>query len=340
MSGTKGNLARVVVFTVVAALCAAFVVVAYGSVRFGDTARYTAEFANASGLKEKDDVRVAGVTVGRVESVDVGADNLARVEFSMLSDVPVQSGSEGVVRYKNLLGQRYLELVRGAQPTPQLPDDGVLPVAQTRPAIDLDELYNGFTPLFEGLEPAQVNELAESLISVLQGQGGSVEGLLGRIGTLTGTLADRDQVIGEVVNNLNGVLGTLDARKDNVNELVTQLQQLVSGLAADRESIGRSLEHSDHLAGTVESLVREARPDVAGVVHEVDRLARVVNEDSERLNVYFQELPGYYQLLGRAGIYQQGFQFYLCGVQVRLDPGAGPPIMTDTIASQEARCQF
>lgn len=340
MTGTKGNLVRLVVFVVVAALCAAFVVVAYGSVRFGETARYSAEFADASGLKAQDDVRVAGVTVGRVESVDVGADNLARIAFSMRSDVPLEAGSEGVVRYKNLLGQRYLELVRGARPTPRLADDGVLPVAQTRPAIDLDELYNGFTPLFEGLEPAQVNQLAESLISVLQGQGGSVKSLLGHIGTLTSSLADRDQVIGQVVNNLNGVLGTLDERKGNVNELVTQLQQLVSGLAADRGSIGRSLERADHLAGTVEGLVREARPDVAGVVHEVDRLARVVNDDSDRLNVYFQQLPGYYQMLGRAGVYQQGFQFYLCGVQIRLDPGAGPPIMTDTIASQEARCRF
>ncbi|MEU9823381.1 MCE family protein [Pseudonocardia alni] len=340
MSGIRGNLVRVVVFAVVAALCAAFVVVAYGSVRFGETARYTAEFVDASGLKAKDDVRVAGVTVGRVESVDVGADNLARVEFSLRSDVPVEQASEGAVRYKNLLGQRYLELLRGAQPTPQLADGGVIPASRTRPAIDLDELYNGFTPLFEGLQPAQVNQLAESLISVLQGQGGSVRTLLGQIGTLTGTLADRDRVIGEVVTNLNGVLGTLDARKDNLHELVTQLQTLVSGLAADRGSIGRSLERADHLAGTVESLVREARPDVAGTVHELDRLTRLVNDDSDRLNVYFQQLPGYYQLLGRAGIYQQGFQFYLCGVQVRLDPGVGPPIMTDTIASQEARCQF
>lgn len=167
----RAEFLRVLVFVVVAAVCAATVVVAYGSVRFGESARYSAEFADASGLKEKDDVRVAGITVGRVESVEVGADNLARISFSMRSDVPVQTGSEGIVRYKNLLGQRYLEIVRGPQPTGVLADGGTLPVTQTHPALDLDELYNGFTPLFQGLEPAQVNQLAESLITVLQGQG-------------------------------------------------------------------------------------------------------------------------------------------------------------------------
>jgi phospholipid/cholesterol/gamma-HCH transport system substrate-binding protein len=344
MSGLRWILARTIAFVVVSALCAAAVVVVYGTVRFDDSVKYVAMFSDASGLQASDDVRVAGVTVGRVEDVTVDADNQARVEFTLDEQIPLSTAVEAVVRYKNLLGQRFLEMRQGdvaaAGATVPLGADGVIPASQTKPALDLDELYNGFSPLFQGLEPAQVNDLAESLISVFQGQGGTVQTLLAQVGSLTSTLADKDQVIGEVVTNLNGVLGTINERGDQVSELVVQLQQLVSGLSGDRATLGEAITRADAFAGTVSGLLDEIRPDIAGNVTELDRLSQVVNNDSGRLNTLLQELPGYYQHLGRAGIYQQGFQFYLCGVQIRLALPTGPPIMTDTIASQEPRCQF
>jgi phospholipid/cholesterol/gamma-HCH transport system substrate-binding protein len=340
VTGMRSALVRIVAFVVVSAACAALVIVAYGSVRFAESTSYAALFSDASGLQEQDDVRVAGITVGQVEAVSVGPDNLARVEFTVDSRIPLTAGAEGFVRYKNLLGQRYLEIREGSGPPERLAAGGVIPAAQTHPALDLDELYNGFSPLFEGLQPAQVNELSGSLISVFQGQGGSIESLLAQVGTLTSTLADRDRVIGQVVTNLDGVLAVAEERSGKVSDLVVQLQQLVSGLAEDRETLGRSLAKADELAGTVEDLLDDARPDLRGNVHEIERLARVFNEDAERVDLLLQNLPGFLQSLGRAGIYQQGFQFYLCGVQVRVAVPNAPPVMTDTIASQEPRCQF
>jgi phospholipid/cholesterol/gamma-HCH transport system substrate-binding protein len=328
-------LVNVAVLVVVSALCAVTMIITYGSIRFDGQVPYGAVFEDVTGLRPGDDVRIAGVTVGRVEDVVVDEQNLVQVDFTVQERSPLLVGSQATIRYKNLIGQRYLEITEGVGAPQRLESEDVIPVAQTRPALDLDELYNGFAPLFEGLAPEQVNELSSSLIAVFQGQGGAIEGLLGSIGSLTSTLADKDQVIGAIVTNLNTFLATANERGPQVAGLVDELQQLVSGLAADREPLGGSLERIEALTGTVAGLLEEARPALAADIAETERLSRVINADSEELNTLLQRLPGYYQILGRLGIYQQGFQFYLCGAQVRVGD-----VLSDVIASQEARCQY
>ena len=339
MSDMRGLVVRVVALVVVAVVFAAGVIIVYGNVRFEASRTYTALFTDASGVRSGDDVRVAGVTVGRVEGVELGKDNLAHVELSVRERTPVLVGSQGIVRYKNLIGQRFVEITEGSGSTARLDDGGVIPVAQTRPALDLDELYNGFAPLFDGLQPAQINELSGSIINVLQGQAGAVTSLLTQISSLTRTLADRDAVIGELITNLNSVLDTVNSRRDQVSDLVVQLQQLISGLAQERSSLGTSLVQFDRLTGTVADVLAQARPDLRGNIAEVDRLSRVVNADAPQLNLLLQQAPGYYQILGRLGIYQSAFNFYLCGVEVTVRSPVGT-IRTPPIASQEARCQY
>jgi phospholipid/cholesterol/gamma-HCH transport system substrate-binding protein len=336
MSGMRGQIVRVVALVVVAVVFAAGVIVVYGNVRFESARTYTALFTDASGVRDGDDIRIAGVTVGRVEAVELGADNLAHVEFTVRERTPVLQGSEGVVRYKNLIGQRFVEITEGTGSTDRLEDGGTIPVTQTRPALDLDELYNGFAPLFDGLQPAQINELSGSIINVLQGQAGAVTTLLTQVSSLTRTLADRDAVIGALITNLNSVLDTVNGRRDQVSDLVVQLQELISGLARERDGLGTSLVQFDRLTGTVADVLSEARPDLRGNIAEVDRLSRVINADQEQLNLLLQEVPGYYQVLGRLGIYQSAFHFYLCGVKVTVRPLPS----TDWIETQEPRCQY
>ncbi len=83
-------------------------------------------------------------------------------------------------------------------------------------------LFNGFQPLFQALNPEQVNELSMNLVQVLQGEGGTVQGLLAKTASLTNTLADRDQLIGQVVTNLGQTLDTVDQRHQQLNTLVSR----------------------------------------------------------------------------------------------------------------------
>ncbi len=115
--------------------------------------------------------------------------------FRVKSDVPLTTASRAEVRFLNLVGDRYLALEAGddadAEPLDQ---DEPLPIEQTSPALDLTTLFNGFKPLFQALQPKDVNELTLNLVQVLQGEGGTVQGLLQKTASLTTTLADRDKL--------------------------------------------------------------------------------------------------------------------------------------------------
>lgn len=306
----------------------------------GGTKNYSAIFTSVSGLEEGDKVRASGVQVGKVTSIEVADDNTARVSFNTSPSVVLTDGSELTIKYENLIGDQFLSLSRGNGASRPRAENEVIPASRTRPSLDLNELYNGFAPLFEGLSPDRVNRLSASLIQVLQGQGGSLSSLLDDIGSLTGSLADRDRVIGRLIGNLNTVLATLESNDDNVTALVENLQKLISGLSADRKRIGRSLSGIDKLTGSLSDLLRDARPDLGGNVSELKRLSAVINADPVLEKEVIAKLPGHYAVLTRLGAYSSAFQFYICGIRLRLASPTGDAAFTPFISSEVKRCQY
>lgn len=335
-----GSLIKLTVLLSVAALLTAVLTTVAGDLKIRDTVRYRAAFSEVSGLAAGEQVRIAGVDVGRVQDVRVTAPDTVEVAFDVDASLPVMVGSRAIVRYKNLVGDRYLEVADGPGPANRLEPDGLIPRMQTQPALDLDELYNGFKPLFEGLAPEQINALSSQLIAVLQGQSGTVESLLGDIGSLTTTLADRDQVIGQVVDNLNAVLATVGERDRELSDLIVAMQELATGLADDRERIGTSIQGVADLTGTLAGVVDEVRPPLQGSVAELGRTAGVLERKRADLDEALRLLPPAYGKLGRVGLYANTFNFYICGLALRVTGPDGRAIETPEIVSQAERCQF
>ena len=183
---------------------------------------YHAIFANASNLVAGDEVRVAGIRVGTVDGLSIMDESQVLVTFSAQRTVGLTAGTHAAVKYKNLVGDRYLELTAGDGR--KLVADGTIPVSQTAPALDLDALFNGFKPLLAALSPDQVNRVSTELVTVLQGEGGTIDDLLAALASVTSTLADRDQVIGDLISNLNSALGKVNTGE--LGQLITQLQRL------------------------------------------------------------------------------------------------------------------
>lgn len=336
---STATLVRVLAFTVFAGLCT----LAVGMTFVNPHPRgigYAGLFTDSSGLEVGSDVRMAGITVGQVTDVEVRPDNQVLIGFQLREDVVPRRDSRLRIRYKNLIGDRYLEVGPGIHDARPLPPGGVLPAGQTRPALSLDELFNGFAPLFEGLRPDQINQLSGSIIATFQGEGGSVDRLLDQVGSLTGTLADRDRVLTNLIDNLNGVLGTLDEHGEQLDETVSRLTTLVDGLAADRARIGRSVSGINDLAGSLARLLRETRPGLRDTVHHLGRVADQVNRDSAEVDELLRKVPGYHQVLGRLGAYSSAFQFFLCGAQLRTTTPAGQVITGPMVTSEEQRCHF
>ena len=335
----RGLLIKVLALVAVTAVTGTLLVAVFDNLQVQKQHTYGALFSDVSGLATGDDVRAAGVEVGRVNGLTLQPDNKVMVSFTTSEAVPVTRSTTLTVRYKDLVGNRYLEINPPATPASPLPSGAVIPASRTQPALSLDALFNGFQPLFQGLQPGQINQLSAELITVFQGEGGTIDGLLSSIGSLTSTLANRDQVIGQVIDNLNSVLGTVSQHDNQLSDLVVQLQQLVSGLAADRDPIGRSLGHISGLAGNLAGLLGAARPDVSGDVHQVNRLSTLLNSDSANLNSTLQSLPAEYQRLNRLGLYGSFFSFYLCQFQLRFTTPTGETVMTPMDESRAQRCQ-
>lgn len=340
---TTGALVKLVVFVVVTTLATGVLAVTIANSQFGSTRNYRAIFTDAAGLLNGDDVRVAGVRVGEVKKIELYQGHQAAVTFSLSKEGPFTSGlprsSLAQIRYRNLVGQRYLTLAQGPGTAGDvLQPGGTIPVTQTQPALDLTTLFNGFRPLFRALQPNDVNKLAFQIVQTLQGEGGTVNTLLAHVASLTNTIADRDKVIGQVITNLNDVLGTIDQRRVQVGQLISQLQAFVSGVAGDRQAIFDSLSSLNDLTGATSDLLLEARPSIKNDIAGLGRLSKTLADNGKTLNTGFQRTPGRLNELARASSYGSWFNFYLCSFDARIALPDGPAVQTPTFVNDNERC--
>ncbi|WP_433289852.1 MCE family protein [Pseudonocardia sp. CA-142604] len=335
-----GPLIKFTALTVVVALATTVLALTIANASPGEHTAYTARFTDASGLLPGDDVRIAGVVVGTVDDIRIVDRRVAEVAFSVSRDQRLPASVTGAILYKNLIGQRFLSLALGAGPTGDtLPPGGTIPVERTRPPLNLTTLFNGFKPLFAALDPQQVNQLSFEIIQVLQGQGGTVQSLLASTSSLTNTLADRDEVIGQVIDNLNAVLDTVNARDQQLSELISSLQALVSGLAEDRKPIGDAIVSIGKLTKVTSGFVEEGRPALRQDIASLGDLAGNLNDQAPKLEQTLLNLPGKLETVSRAGSYGSWFQFYLCGLtgSVGLEPYL-PPAEIPAFTSASPRC--
>jgi len=333
----RGDLFRLGVFTVVCLMVMAVLAVQLSGYRFGDQATYRAEFDNVSALKAGDEVRIAGVRVGRVEEVAVH-EGRPVVEFAVDDHVKLPKAVQARVRYKNLLGDRFLELTDGKGPQERLAPGGVIPVAQTHPALDLDSLLNGFQPLFRGLQPEEINKLSTALVEVFQGQGGTIEQLLTHVGSVTDTLADQDRTIGSLITNLNTVLDTVNTHGKDFSSAITKLQKLISGLAKDRAVIGTSFDKVGRITDAFAKTLRSVRPSLQTAVEQSDRTLQVVDRNKEELDQNLRLLPTFYAAYSRIGVRGAFTTAYICALRVRLSGADGEKVYTDWIENPNDRC--
>jgi phospholipid/cholesterol/gamma-HCH transport system substrate-binding protein len=332
-------LVKLGIFAVVTVLATGVLAATIANRTSGDTTTYRAEFTDATGLLTGDDVRIAGVRVGQVGRIRIVRHDTAEVTFSVESSRPLPVGVLAKIRYRNLVGQRYLELAQGpGSGADTLPAGGVIPTDHTTPSLDLTEVFGGFKPLFAALSPDEVNKLSYEIIQVLQGEGPTVDSLLAHTASLTTTIASRDKVIGETIDNLNSVLGTVTQRDQQLGSLVGNLQTLVSGLAADRGAIGDSLAGINDLTTATAGLLQQGRPDIAADIAQLRRLAGTLNANSGTLAQLLQLLPSKLNTITRTATYGSWFNFYLCSFQVNLRVGDITVPYRPGISVDQSRC--
>jgi phospholipid/cholesterol/gamma-HCH transport system substrate-binding protein len=327
MNRERNTLINVIVFTTVMLLVAAGLVVVFGQFRFAAGNTYHANFSDASRLKAGQDVRIAGVPVGSVKGVKLNPDNSVDVAFDVNERYQLYTSSKAVVRYQNLVGDRYLEITSGPGDLRKLPAGGTIARENTQPALDLDALLGGLKPVLKGLDGTKVNEVSNAVIELLQGQGGALSNLLASTGSFTQDLAARDQLIGDVINNLNTVLGTVDEKGAQFDASVDQLEQLITGLAQNRDPIAGAIPPLASAENDLTEMLEISRRPLQGVLENVRPLAQRLDERKGDVNKVIEPLAENYLRLNALGAYGSFFNIYYCSIRMKINGPAGSDIL-------------
>ena len=337
---TTSDAVKLVVFIVVTTVATSLLVITIGNVSFNEKTEYKAVFSDATGVVKGDDIRIAGVKVGSVSDIEIHDEDKALVTFSVDSDSKVTASTDAAIRYRNLVGQRYIALTQGVGSPSVLRDGATIPLERTQPALDLTVLFNGFKPLFEALSPADINKLSYEIITVFQGEGGTLESLLAHTASVTSTLASRDKIIGELIDNLNEVMLTLGNRDEELSQLVIRLRQFISGLSQDREAILGSLESISSLAVETSGLVTGIRKPFAKDISELRKVAGTLDRNKAEIDRALQVLPVKLEKIGRTAIYGSWFNFYLCNFKGQVTLPNGTVVDDIKYETGSARCDL
>ncbi|MCY0928850.1 MlaD family protein [Streptomyces sp. H27-H1] len=336
-----GPLVKSLIFVLVTALATTVLALSIANTGVdAGTRSYKALFTDVTGLIDGDSVRISGVKVGEVTDVRVVDRRTAQVTFRIRDDRTLPDSATAAVKYLNMVGQRYVALDRGSGDVgAALPPGSTIPLDRTTPALDMTLLFNGFKPLFEGLSPSDVNDLAGSLVQVLQGEGATVDSLIRHIGSLTQTVAAKDQVIGQVVTNLNTVLDTLNTREAAFADLVVTLQKLVTGFNDDRKPLGEAVQAMGDLTTVTAGLLQDGRAPLKQSIGELGRLSNTLGDHTPQIEDFLTRTPAKMAALARLSSYGSWFNLYLCEARVSgvsTSDGSKPP--TGIIVT-ESRCR-
>jgi len=339
-----GSAIKLGIVSLVLLLITVSIVVVFGQMRFNRTNSYSAEFNNATGLKDGQFVRASGVEIGKVKKVRlVGGGTRVQVDFAVDRSIPLYQSTTAQIRYQDLIGNRYLELSRGTGEGAEraLPPGGFIPLSRTEPALDLDALIGGFKPLFRALDPQKVNTIASSIITVFQGEGGTIDDILDQTAQLTDRLAESDQAIGEVINNLNTVLDTTVRHRKQFDDTVDKFEVLITGLKGKADPLADGIAHISNAAGTLADVLTDNRELLHDTVGRLEVVLAPLVDHSDQVDDLLTKMPVAFNAIGRiGGTYGDFFNYYLCDVSVKLNglqPG-GPVRVVRVWQQTTGRC--
>lgn len=285
----------------------------------GPSTSYTAVFTDVSGLGIGDDVRMAGVRVGRVDSIELDG-LVARVGFRVESDQKIYGDTKASITYENIIGQRYLGLSLGDYGDPRVMKGGEIPLERTEPSFNISVLLNGFEPLFSVLDPNQIDNITTSIIRALQGDNGSITTLVAQTSELAESFAGPDQILGDIIGNLDGIVRTFAEQRGAVDTVITQSQAMFTQLAQRREELVTSIDSISTVVGRVATLANEAAPELNQFLTRQPGFAKHYMENLDAFAYLGFNVP--ILLKGLARVTQAGayIDTYLCTLNVTYIP--------------------
>jgi phospholipid/cholesterol/gamma-HCH transport system substrate-binding protein len=226
-----------------------------------DTRTETAEYTDASGLHPDGDVRVRGVRVGKIESVDlvrVKGQTVAKVKFTLDNKYGVVAMTRLAIKFQALTGVRYMDVTNPAEGYRDADLVTHVPTSMTQPSFDVTALFNGLQPVLATLSPEEINTFTANAASFLTGDGSGLAPLLDSIRRLTEFVTDRQQVIATLMNNLSGISDQIGGTSEKFIHMIDQLNQPVDHANSILDEFRKSLIYSKDFFDPVVRLLHNA----------------------------------------------------------------------------------
>ena len=257
----------------------------------GDT--YYAAFTEAGGLKPNDEVRIAGVRVGKVETVELDGDHV-RVTFRVDTDSEFGDTTHASIKVKTLLGAMYLALEPAG--SGHLDAGSEIPVERTSSPFDVVEAFSGLAETTQRIDTDRLADSLTTLADLSRNTPDEFREALDGVSRLSANIAARDEKINSLLTNLERVSGVLDERDEDIVGLMRDSDVLFRALVARREAVHDLLQSTTTLSRELTSLIRESRADLKPALAHLERVIDVLNKNEDNLDNSLRLMAPFYRV--------------------------------------------
>ncbi|WP_027941016.1 MCE family protein [Amycolatopsis taiwanensis] len=278
---------------------------------------YSADFTEAAGLKDGDEVRVAGVKVGKV--TDVALDG-AQVKVSFkVKDTWLGDKTQATIKIKTLLGQKYLALDPLGDKTL---DPGItIPKERTVAPYDVLDAFRDLSTTVNQIDTQQLSKSFETLSQTLSGTPDEVRSALSGLSQLSDTIAKRDDQLSQLLANTRQISQTLADRDAELTKLLSDGNQLLAEISDREQAISTLLSGSQELSTQLQGLVNDNDGQLGPVLASLDQLTGMLQRNQDALAQGISRFAPYIRLFTNAVGSGRWFDSYVCGLIL---PSVGP----------------
>ncbi len=254
---------------------------------------YSAAFAEAGGLKANDEVRVAGVRVGKVEKVELDGDHV-KVTFRIEDAADFGPETRANIKVKTLLGAMYLSLDPAG--SGQLKPGSEIPVERTSSPYDVVKAFSGLAETSERIDTDQLAESLTTLADLTRNTPEEFRAALDGVSRLSSNISAKNSQINELLGNLQNVAEVLDARDQDIIGLMRDSDVLFRALVKRRQAVHRLLVSTSTLSTELTRLVRQSREDLKPALTHLVSVVDVLNKNEDNLDNSLRLMAPFYRV--------------------------------------------
>lgn len=282
---------------------------------------YTAHFAEAGGLRSGNEVRVAGVKVGKVASIALDG-NVVEVKFRV-KGVDLGDQTSAAIKVKTMLGQKYLSL----DPLGRGELTAAIPVTRTTTPYDVNAAFSDLSTTIEEIDTDRVEESFEALSKAFENTPESVQQTVTGLTSLSRTISSRDEELGDLFESTSSVTKTLADRNAEFEKIINNGSLLLGELEKRREDVKDMLEGTARLGVQLRGLVKDNEKTLKPALERLDKVSAILQRNQDNLDSALAKLGPYYRVVTSAMGNGKWVDSYICG----LFDAAGAPVLENDV---------